>query len=157
MPVDERELLEQYVLAAKLMQLSTVCPDGTPTVCTVWYVPAFRPDRLHFVSRTDRLHSENIVRNPAVAGAIIDNPPAEMGLTARAVSFTGRARILPVTGIDEKARAFVARWPAAARVFDAMPDVPSRLYEVAVAQWVLYDEENFRSSPRREIAGIIEE
>ncbi|WP_216894751.1 pyridoxamine 5'-phosphate oxidase family protein [Nocardia alni] len=154
--MDERELLEQYVLAAKLTQLSTVCPDGTPTVCTVWYVPAFRPDRLRFVSRTDRLHSENILRNPAVAGAIIDNPPDEMGLTARAVSFTGRAKVLPGNGIDGQVREFIARWPAAARGLNAMPDGASRMYEISVAQWVLYDEENFRTSPRREIAGIIE-
>ncbi len=138
------------------MQLSTVCADGTPSVCTVWYVPSFQPDRLHFVSRTDRLHSENIARNPAVAGAIINNPPAEMGLTARAVSFTGRATVLPGTGIDDKVRAFAARWPAAARGLDAMPQGATRMYEIVVAQWVLYDEENFHSSPRREIAGIIE-
>ncbi|WP_067669423.1 pyridoxamine 5'-phosphate oxidase family protein [Nocardia miyunensis] len=152
--MDERELLEEYVRDAKLMQLSTVCGDGTPTVCTVWYLPMFRPDRLYFVSRTDRLHSNNIRRNSAVAGAILDDPPVELGLTARGVSFTGRARQLPGVGIDELARAFVGRWPNAAGVLDAMPEGASRMFEVVVGQWVLFDEKNFRGGPRREIDGI---
>lgn len=136
------------------MQLSTVCGDGTPTVCSVWYLPVFRPDRLYFVSRTDRLHSNNIRRNPAVAGAILDSPPTELGLTARGVSFTGRARQLPGVGIDEQARAFVDRWPNAAGVVSAMPEGASRMFEIDVAQWVLFDEENFRGGPRREIDGM---
>ncbi|WP_280383793.1 pyridoxamine 5'-phosphate oxidase family protein [Nocardia wallacei] len=148
----ERELLEAYVAAAGLMQLSTLCEDGTPVVCTVWYVPTFAPDRLHFVSRTDRVHSNNIRRNPAVAGAILDDPPAELGRTARGVSFTGRAAQLPGTGVDAEIRAFVARWPNAAGVLGAMPEGASRMYEIAVESWVLFDEANFPGGPRRDIA-----
>nr|WP_276514758.1 pyridoxamine 5'-phosphate oxidase family protein [Nocardia transvalensis] len=146
-------MLEAYVAEAKLMQLSTVCGDGTPAVCSVWYVPTFRPDRLRFVSRTDREHSRNIRRTPAVAGGILDKPPVELGLTGRGVSFAGRAVELPGTGIEAEKEAFAARWPRAAGLLAAMPDAASRLYEVAVERWVLFDEENFPGSPRREIAG----
>ncbi|WP_280271562.1 pyridoxamine 5'-phosphate oxidase family protein [Nocardia wallacei] len=149
----ERELLEEYIADGGLMQLSTVRPDGTPVVCTVWYVATFYPDRLRFISRTDRVHSHNIRRNPAVAGAVLADPPAELGLPGWDVSFTGRAVELPGTGIDAEKREFAARWPRATGVLEAMPDCASRMYEIAVERWVLFDEENFRESPRREIAG----
>ncbi|WP_024806561.1 pyridoxamine 5'-phosphate oxidase family protein [Nocardia sp. BMG51109] len=149
----ERELVEDYVGDGGLMQVATVRADGSPVVCTVWYVPSFDPDRLHFISRTDRIHSANLRRNPAVGGAILHDPPAELGLTGRGLSFTGRAVELPGAGIEAEKRAFAARWPNAAGVLGAMPDAASRLYEIAVQHWVLFDEENFPESPRREIAG----
>ncbi|MCM6776577.1 pyridoxamine 5'-phosphate oxidase family protein [Nocardia sp. CDC159] len=151
--MDERELLEEYVARARLLQLATVSASGAPSVCTVWYVPELRPDRLRFVSRRDRLHPGNIRCDPAVAGAILDNPPEELGLTARGVSFTGRVRQLPGEGIEAEIAAFVNRWPRAAGVLGAMPEGASRMYEIAVEQWVLFDEQNFPKAPRREIAG----
>ncbi|RDI69356.1 pyridoxamine 5'-phosphate oxidase family protein [Nocardia pseudobrasiliensis] len=151
--MDERELLEEYVADGGLMQLATVREDGMPSVCTVWYVAMFRPDRLLFISRRDRLHSTNIRRDRAVGGAILKDPPAELGLTGRGVSFTGYAKELPGTGIDGEIALFARRWPGAAGVLGAMPEAASRMYEVSVGQWVLFDEKNFRQSPRREIAG----
>ncbi len=151
--MDERELLEEYVADGGLMQLATVGEDGTPSVCTVWYVAAFRPDRLLFISRQDRLHSNNIRRDRSVGGAIVKDPPAELGLTGRGVSFTGYAKQLPGAGIDAEIALFARRWPGAAGVLGAMPDTSSRMYEVCVTQWVLFDEKNFRKSPRREIVG----
>ncbi|MEV6072274.1 pyridoxamine 5'-phosphate oxidase family protein [Nocardia sp. NPDC052001] len=152
--MDERGLLEDYVSGGKLMQLSTIAEDGSPRVCSVWYLPRFGPDTLHFISRTDREHSRNISRNPAVAGAIIDIPIVELGQVARGVSFTGVARELPGVGIEELAKDFAARWPNATGVLRAMPNAASRLYEIAVTEWVLFDEENFRPSPRRIIKGL---
>ncbi|MFF0487491.1 pyridoxamine 5'-phosphate oxidase family protein [Nocardia sp. NPDC004068] len=151
--MNERDHLEHYVRSGKLMQLASVSGDGTPRVCSVWYLPNFAPDLLYFVSRADREHSENIRRTPSVAGAIIDIPVVELGQTARGVQFVGQARELPGTGIDELAARFVERWPNAKRVFDAMPGGASRLYEIAVSEWVLFDEENYRSDPRRRISG----
>lgn len=150
--MDERRLLEEYVAGGGLMQLATVGDDCTPRACSVWYLPSFGPDRLYFISRRDRVHSKNIDGNSAVAGAIIVDPPAELGLTGRGVSFTGTARQLPGTGNDAVAAAFAARWPRASGVLSAMPDAASRLYEIAVAEWVLYDEENFPASPRRTVS-----
>ncbi|MFB7719536.1 pyridoxamine 5'-phosphate oxidase family protein [Nocardia sp. NPDC056100] len=152
--MDERGLLEDYVSGGKLMQLSTIAEDGSPRVCSVWYLPRFGPDTLHFISRTDREHSRNISRNPAVAGAIIDIPIVELGQVARGVSFTGVSRELPGVGIEALAKDFAARWPNATGVLQAMPNAASRLYEIAVTEWVLFDEENFRPSPRRIIKGL---
>ncbi len=151
--MDERAILEEYVSGGKLMQLSTIDESGGPRVCSVWYIVEFRPDRLWFLSRQDREHSRNIRRNPLVAGAIIDIPVRELGQVARGVSFSGHARELPGTGVDDRARAFAARWPRAAPVVAAMPEGASRLYEIAVDEWVLFDEENYRGDPRRVIPG----
>ncbi|MGW5384106.1 pyridoxamine 5'-phosphate oxidase family protein [Nocardia sp. NPDC003963] len=151
--MNERGLLEEYVAGGKLMQLSTVYADGTPRVCNVWYLAAFGPDRLWFLSRQDREHSQNIRRNPAIAGAIVDIPLYELGQTARGVSFSGRAVELPGEGIEERAQAFGVRWPNAAPTLDAMPEGASRLYEISVTEWVLFDEENYRGDPRRVIPG----
>lgn len=54
---------------------------------------------------------------------------------------------------SDRVRAFAARRPNAAPVLDAMPEGASRLYEIAVDEWVLFDEENYRSDPRRVIPG----
>ncbi|MGW1740484.1 pyridoxamine 5'-phosphate oxidase family protein [Nocardia sp. NPDC001965] len=152
--MSERQLLEEYVAGGKLMQLATVDEIGTPRVCSVWYLAAFRPDKLWFLSRRDREHSLSIRRNALVAGAIVDIVLDELGQTARGVSFSGRAEELPGVGIEDRARAFGVRWPNAAPVLEAMPEGASRLYEIAVAEWVLFDEENYRGDPRRVIPGL---
>ena len=63
---NERKLLEEYVRAGKLMQLSSLNADGSPIVCNVWYDAHFSSDILRFISRHDRHHSHNI-RRPDLA------------------------------------------------------------------------------------------
>ncbi|WP_326637715.1 pyridoxamine 5'-phosphate oxidase family protein [Streptosporangium sp. NBC_01755] len=153
---EARTLLEKYVTAGKLMQIATLGADGAPLACSVWYDPHFAPDLLRWISRHDRAHSVNIGCDPRVAGAIVAIPLDGLGQTARGVSFIGRAQELPVTGIDQQVARFVARWPAAADALDltklAAGQTPTRLYEVAVTEWVLFDEENFPWEPRQTVA-----
>ncbi|WP_199565822.1 pyridoxamine 5'-phosphate oxidase family protein [Spongiactinospora rosea] len=149
-----RELLEQYVASGKVMQVATVNEAGSPQVCTVWYQPEFRPDRLRWISRHDREHSRAIAANPQVAGAIVAIPLDALGQVVQGVSFHGRARELPVQGVEDEIQAFIARWPAAAAAFEAMATGgATRLYEVAVDAWVLFDEEHFPApgNPRQSI------
>src|SRR5690349_550170 len=110
---DERDLLEAYVLAGKLMQVASLETDGSPRVCNVWYDPHFAPDLLRFISRHDRLHSANIRRDGRVAGGVIAITLEGLGQVARGVTFQGLARELPTTGVDGKARDFIRRWPRA--------------------------------------------
>lgn len=151
-----RALLEEYVAGGKLMQLTTLDGDGAPMVCSVWYDPHFGPDRLRWISRHDRAHSRNLAADPRVAGAIVAIPLDGLGQTVRGVSFTGRARELPTTGIDRQIKEFVTRWPAAADALDparlVAGQTPTRLYEAAVTNWVLFDEEHFPEQPRQEIS-----
>lgn len=153
----ERELLEEYVAAGSLMQVATLDAGGRPEVCNVWYDPHLGDrDVLRFISRHDRNHSGNIRIRPDVAGSIVAIALEGLGQTvARAVTFKGTARQLPTDGVDAEANAFLARWPAAHDAIDpgrlARGDTPSRLYEITVTEWVLFDEANFPDQPRRPI------
>ncbi len=155
---DERQLLETYVQAGKLMQLASLSADGSPIVCNVWYDPHFAPDMLRFISRHDRHHSENIRREGRVAGGIIAIELEGLGQTARGVTFEGRARELPTSGVDVEARAFLERWPAAEAAIEpgklSRGETTSRLYELRVLDWVLFDEANFPEDPRRIIRAV---
>lgn len=152
---NERALLEHYVRAGKLMQLASLNSDGSPVVCNVWYDAHFAPDVLRFISRYNRQHSQNVRIDGRVAGSIIAIPLEGLGQIVRGVTFTGVARELPTCGVDGEVAAFVARWPRAEAALHsgklARGEIPTRLYEVMVAEWVLFDEANFPEQPRRVI------
>jgi len=150
-----RALLRAYVEAGKLTQVATLGPDGSPSLCNVWYDAHFMPDVLRFISRHDRHHCQNIRRDPRVGGSIIAIDLDGLGQVARGVTYTGQARELPRSGIAHQLGAFLARWPAAAGAIDAdrlsRGETPTRLYEIAVSEWVLFDEGNFPDQPRQVI------
>lgn len=153
-----RDLLEQYVESGKLMQLATLCAGGSPVVCNVWYDFQFAPDLLRFVSRHDRNHCANIRNDARVAGSIIAIELEGLGQTVRGVTYTGAARELPVVGVDDEIRAFVTRWPASSATIDpdalANGETATRLYEITVDDWVLFDEENFPDQPRQAVDSV---
>ncbi|MFK3985441.1 pyridoxamine 5'-phosphate oxidase family protein [Micromonospora sp. NPDC050397] len=163
---DDRELLREYVRAGQLMQLATVRADGSPSVGNVWYDPHFAPDVLRFVARHDGWHSADGHRvgghgpdgpgDGRVGGSIVAVPPDVRAGTVRGVTFTGTVRALPPVGAEEAARAFLERWPSAEMAIDpgrlARHETPSRLYEVVVAQWVLFDERRFPHESRHVLA-----
>jgi uncharacterized protein YhbP (UPF0306 family) len=154
---DARGLLESYVRAGKLMQVATVSGDGNPAVCNVWYSTQFGPDRLYFISRPDRDHSANVRSREHVAGGVVHIPLVGLGQKVTGVTFKGTARELSST--DHAAiEGFLSRWPAAR---DSIADPAlsaeqqvSRLYEISVSEWVLFDERAFPGSPRRVLAGL---
>jgi len=155
---NERVLLEDYVLAGKLMQLASLNSDGSPVVCNVWYYAHFAPDVLRFISRYDRQHSRNVRIDGRVAGSIIAIPLEGLGQTVRGVTFTGVAHELPTRGVDGEVATFVARWPRSEAALHpgklAHDETSTRLYEVTVAEWVLFDEANFPEQPRRVIEAV---
>ena len=153
---DERELLEEYVRDGKLMQLATQDENG-PYLCNVWYLPQFSPDRLYFISNVKRNHSEHIRSRPAVAGTIMHEELDQLGQKVRGVTFRGMARELPIEGLDELIARFVGQWPNAKDAIDpaklASGDTPMRIYEIAINEWVLFDEVNFEQ-PRRNVSAV---
>ncbi|MEV6866241.1 pyridoxamine 5'-phosphate oxidase family protein [Streptosporangium subroseum] len=153
-----RITLEEYVAGGALMQLATLTAGGAPQACSVWYDFGFGPDVLRWISRHDRAHSLSIGDDPRVAGAIVSIPLEGLGQTVRGVSFTGHAQELPLEGIDRQITQFVARWPAASGALDpirlAAGQTPTRLYELHIMQWVLFDEENFPDDPRQVVAAL---
>jgi hypothetical protein len=151
----EHDLLRDYVNGGKLLQLATLTPAGTPTMCNVWYAPAWEPDRLYFTSRHDRLHSTQLRANASVAGAIVAIPLEGLGQKVRGVTFTARATELPPGDLTTPLAVFLNRWPAAANSLSAelieSGQTPSRLYELHVTEWVLFDEIHYPEQPRRVI------
>lgn len=155
---DARELLEEYVRSGKVMQLASLDPDGAPYVNNLWFAATLRPDRLYFISRPNRLHCANIRSRSRVGGAILaislDNPKQPV----RGVTFTGTAVELPVSGIEAQLQVYASRWPEVAAAIDpvrmASGEAHHRLYEISVATWVLYDEENFKGAPRQPVVGL---
>ncbi|SRR6266487_308063 len=154
--MNARGRLETYVKAGMLMQVASVSDTGDPAVCHVWYHALFRPDRLYFISRRDRDHSRNIRNDKRVAGGIVAIPLTGLGQTVRGVTFKGHARELGPEARTEL-ESFLERWPHARDIITservARRDTHSRLYEIRVAQWVLFDEEAYPESPRCEIKG----
>jgi hypothetical protein len=150
---DTRALLEAYVSSGKAMQLATVADTGAPAVCNLWFASALAPDRLWFISRPSREHCANIRRDGRVAGAILAIELLELGQAVRGLTFTGSARELDTTGVNEQIGRYVSRWPAAAQAIDpqrlASGETHHRIYQIDVTGWILYDEENFRSQPRQ--------
>jgi hypothetical protein len=55
--------------------------------------------------------------------------------------------------VDNAIDTFTARWPASSATLSAgklaRGDTPVRIYEVAVAEWILFDEANFPEQPRQ--------
>jgi hypothetical protein len=153
----ERQLVEEYVRGGKLMQVATLDQSGSPEVCNVWYDPHFSPDLLRFISRHDRHHSRNLRSRADVGGSIVAIELEGLGQLARAVTFRGRARELPTSGVDAEAMAFLERWPAAHGAIDpgrlARGETASRLYEIQVLEWQLFDEVNYPDQPRRTVPG----
>jgi uncharacterized protein YhbP (UPF0306 family) len=153
-----RGLLEEYDGAGKVMQLSSLDPYGAPYVNNLWFASAFRPDRLYFISRPARLHCQNIRERSRVAGAILAIDLATPKQAVRGVTFTGTAVELPTTGIEKQIDVYAGRWPETAAAIDparlASGEAHHRVYEITVAQWILYDEENFRANPRQPVAAL---
>ncbi len=152
---DLRELLRDYVRAGKAMQLATIDEHGHPYVNNLWFASSFAPDRLYFISRPTRLHSDNIRRRPRVAGAVLAIALDGLGQPVRGVTFTGTAAELATTGVDGPVGVYLSRWPAAGAAIDpqrlAAGQTHHRIYEIVVDGWVLYDEENFRADPRQPV------
>lgn len=142
---DARQLLEQYVAAAKVMQLATVDDTGAPQVCNLWFASSLNPDRLWFISRPNRNHCEQLRKEDRVAGAILDTVLDELGGSpVRGISFSGRAVELPTTGVDEEIGVYLSRWPKAANAIDpqrlAAGETHHRIYQITVDSWILFDE-----------------
>lgn len=154
----ERELLEEYVVSGKLMQVATISAKGEPAVCNVWYCVRFRPDRLYFISRSDREHSGNVRTNGRVAGSIVDIPLEGVGQKVRGVTFKGQAAELR-TDAQAEINAFLTRWPQAKSAISTNRNFgkasPVRLYEIRVREWVLFDEVNYPDAPRRIVDGVL--
>lgn len=146
--IEPRDVIIKYLDEARIMQVATSV-NNQPWVATVY----FAVDNLHnifWVSRPDRRHSQELVANPQVAGAIA--LPHTPGEKVRGVQFSGVAS--EVTDADEIRHHFLAYSERFGQpeLADAIisGQNPVRLYQIKPELFVLFDEVNYPDNPRQE-------
>lgn len=147
--MDIEVLIGGYLKEAKMMHLATEA-NAKPWVCNVWFA-ADDELNIYWFSAINRRHSEEVAKNPHVAGAMClpqtpDDPP-------RGLQFEGTAEVLRSEADVEKAKSVYS-----GRIFPqekidelmAHPDRPHKFYRIKPALFVLFDAVNFPNSPRQE-------
>lgn len=138
-----------YLAKTRMMQLATSV-DGQPWSCTVYF--AYDENlNLYWISKPDARHSQEIIKNPKVAGAIAYNqqPPQK---SVSGLSFEGTAELL--TG-DEEKRASELYIKQLNRDETLLEDIrsgknPHKFYVIKPIRFVIFDTENFPNNPHQE-------
>jgi uncharacterized protein YhbP (UPF0306 family) len=146
------KLIREFLSTAKLMQVAT-CVDNQPWVAHVWFSHDDKLN-LYFISRNDRRHSQEIRKQPKVAGGIV-NPPFEgLGQKVRGLSFQGNAYETEGSSLEEAYEHYRKRWSNVvehAKLKDMIDgSIKVRVYKIVPTLYVLFDEIDFPSQPRQE-------
>ncbi len=144
-----RELIQDYLKEAKLMQLATTI--GTqPWVASVWFA-ADSDLNIYWFSATNRRHSQEVGKNNKVAAAIVvphtpTDPPRGLQLQGVAEIVTRPADVAGATLL------FTTRIFSKRQITDfmALKDKPHRFYRIRPTQFVLFDAVNFPENSRQE-------
>jgi uncharacterized protein YhbP (UPF0306 family) len=143
-----QDLIITYLDETRMMQVAT-CANNQPWCCTVY----FSVDNLHnlyWISKPDRRHSEELRRNPKVAGVIVQ--PHTPGDKVRGLQFQGLAHQISDPGeIRTLAESYVERFAQHALAEDMISGAnPQCLYQIKPETFVLFDELNFPEASRQE-------
>lgn len=151
---DERALLHEYVRSGSVVQIATCSVTGEPWMAHCWYASDERLN-LIFMSRASRKHSEHIMKNPRVSAGILAVPLEGLGQKVRGVILEGNAELVSERDVEAAYKIYKARWPQVAGMVtpEALRDPAgeNRLWKVLPRTYVLFDEQNFPSNPRREL------
>ncbi len=138
--MDTEQIIRQYLPQIVHMSLAT-CVDNKPWVCEAHF--AFDDDlNLYFRSLPSRRHSQEIAKNPHVAGNIVTQH--FLNQTVRGVYFEGTAKQLPAG--DEQvsaAQALSKRLGLGDNLLEEAkkPDGP-QLYKITVDNFYVFDAYN---------------
>ncbi len=144
-----RELIKDYLVKAKLMQLAT-STDGQPWVCSVWF--ASDDDlNIYWFSSLTRRHSYEVSTNNKVAAAIaLPQTPKDSPI---GLQLQGVAELLTDEAEVEKAISVYADRIFTREQIDAFMKSevrPHRFYRIRPTQFVLFDTVNFPDNSRQE-------
>lgn len=150
MLVDLRQLIKDHLKEAKLMQLATSI-DNQPWVCSVWFA-ADDDLNIYWFSSITRRHSDEVLKNNKVAGAIVlpqspTDPP-------RGLQFQGIAHVLErKEDIDKAISVYEGRIFSKEKIAEFMTHEqrPHKFYRIKVTQFVLFDAVNFPDNSRQEL------
>ena len=136
MNLDIEKVVREYIDKSLHMSLATVS-DGKPWVCEVHFV--YDNDlNLYWRSLASRRHSQEIAKNPNVAGNIVRQHLLEE--SPHAIYFEGMAEL--VLGNDEQqaiSPLFHKRLDADESILqDAKKDDGHKFYKITVANWYAF-------------------
>jgi uncharacterized protein YhbP (UPF0306 family) len=111
------------------------CIDNKPWVCEVHF--AYDKElNLYFRSKKERRHSQEIAKNPRVAGNIITQHPKEQ--KPRGVYFEGAAQIVEDINQNQDAyKSFHDRLGFGSEILNSADD--HKIYKVTVTDYYLFD------------------
>lgn len=144
-----RELIQDYLQEAKLMQLATVV-DNKPWASSLWFA-ADNDLNIYWISSTTRRHSAEVLKNRKVAAAIcLPQTPKDI---PRGLQLEGTAELLTDKKSITKAIFLFARrifTIAQIKQFMKNKEKPHRFYRIKPTQFVLFDALNFPDNSRQE-------
>ncbi len=144
--MDVRSLPTEYLESAKLMQLATSVMNN-PWVCSVWFA-ADDELNIYWFSSTIRRHSDEVLVNESVAGAIA--LPQEPDNAPRGVQFEGKAhKLLEAIEIEKAKSLFTGRIFSLEKIDDLIANRSHCFYMIEPAQYVLFDAINFPDNPKQ--------
>lgn len=144
-----RELIEDYLKEAKLMQLATSV-NNQPWVCNVWFA-SDKNLNIYWFSSTTRRHSKEVMKNNSVAAAIVlPHTPKDAG---RGLQLEGKAEI-----VKSKKEILKAILLFTGRIFTKKQielfmknrEKPHSFYKIKPTQFVLFDTVNYPENSRQE-------
>ena len=147
--IDIRNLIKDYLVEAKLMQLAT-CVDGQPWTCNVWFA-ADDNLNIYWFSSLTRRHSEEVFKNNKVAAAIAlpqtpKDPPVGLQLQGTA------ELLMDWVDIEKAISVYADRIFAREKIDEFMKSEarPHRFYRIRPTHFVLFDAVNFPDNSRQE-------
>ncbi len=154
MAMDIQALYRNYLKDIKLMQLAT-CADNQPWLCNVWYV-IDKNDKIYWMSRETRRHSQEIVKNPKVSCTFHKCFNEGLGQKGQAVIIAGNARQIPANEITKPYQLYLDRYPALADLQSLEASIDGsghhKFYEIIPNEIIWWDEVNFPDDPRQKVS-----
>lgn len=145
-------LIRDYLKESKLMHLATSV-NNQPWLCHVW----FSYDKnlnIYFISKPYRRHVKELLKQPKVAGGMVNIKLVGLGQKVRGLSFQGKAEEVKGAGLLKAYSCYVGRWPKAKKNLNIKAiisrGVGSRIYRIRPKTFVLFDEVNYPEEPRQE-------
>jgi len=140
-------LAQQYFDSVKPMQLATSNNDQ-PWICTVYFV-ADESFNLYWMSARERQHSQEIIKNPKVAIAVVKDQ-----VRKQALQIVGEAYEISNDELDKVHALYVNKYgPKDYDLEEIKKHLPTgRAYWVfRPSKMYFWDEVNFPDSPKQEV------
>lgn len=136
-----RNLVIDYLDRAREMQIAT-CAEGRPWICTVYYVMD-NSHNLYWISKPERRHSQEITKNPKVAGSITEGNV--YGQPIRGIQFEGVAEeITDPKEVGLHIAAYEQRFSRPGLGRDMVSGAnPHHLFRITPTRFLLIDKANF--------------